>query len=185
MILHYAGGPVDVQSRGTDSPASRALHDHGIDPQHLIDLPGDSTGTGGLAIGQHLLDASVMPDAILCHSDQVAFGVYRALRKARTPHYLASSDTTTSPPPACGSLHWQPSRPTPTTSDASPHRTCSNNSIARRTAHSPPSPNQSSSSETRADATPDPTGAANSTMTPRAAVGHDHLADPSGLRWRA
>ena len=81
--LAYAGGLVDVHSRWDRLDGiQQALSDKGLSTDRLIDLPGDSSGPGGLAIGRRLLDGKVMPDAVVCHSDQVAFGLYRALRQA-------------------------------------------------------------------------------------------------------
>ncbi|HET9649277.1 MAG TPA: LacI family DNA-binding transcriptional regulator [Microlunatus sp.] len=83
--IAYLGGPVNVQSRwDRRAGVEAALHDHGLDADQLFDLPGESSGSGGLAIGQHLIDNNLLPQAIVCHSDQVAFGVYRALRRSHS-----------------------------------------------------------------------------------------------------
>lgn len=82
--LAYLGGPAAVQSRWDRlDGVRRALTEHGADRDALTDLPGLSNGEGGLATAGQLLEAGALPDALICHSDLVAFGAFRALRRAR------------------------------------------------------------------------------------------------------
>lgn len=94
--IAYAGGPIDVHSRWDRlAGVQKALEDIGFDAEQLSDLPGDSTGAGGLIIGRRLLESEAMPEAVICHSDQVAFGLYRALRQAgrrRLPRVIGYDD---------------------------------------------------------------------------------------------
>ncbi|TQJ41189.1 LacI family transcriptional regulator [Arthrobacter sp. SLBN-112] len=59
-----------------------ALADAGMDPALLVEVESPTNGEGGLQAGQALLERGVLPEAIICQSDGVAFGVYRALRIA-------------------------------------------------------------------------------------------------------
>lgn len=59
-----------------------ALAEAGIDNGQFTQLESPSTGEGGLRAGNQLLERGQLPDAIICQSDGVAFGVYRALRIA-------------------------------------------------------------------------------------------------------
>ncbi|WP_035748990.1 LacI family DNA-binding transcriptional regulator [Arthrobacter sp. 35W] len=78
----YLGGPVKVLSRRDRIAGARgALAEYGLGPDALLDMPGETSGPGGLALGEQLLARpEPLPDAIICHSDSVAFGLYRALR---------------------------------------------------------------------------------------------------------
>lgn len=59
-----------------------ALAEAGADPSQFIEVEGESSGQSGLEAGKHLLDRGELPEAIVCQSDGVAFGLYRALRIA-------------------------------------------------------------------------------------------------------
>lgn len=59
-----------------------ALADAGVEPERLIDIESSSNGEGGLRAGEQLLERGQLPEAIICQSDAVAFGVYRSLRIA-------------------------------------------------------------------------------------------------------
>jgi LacI family transcriptional regulator len=48
-----------------------------------VDIPGPPNGSWGLETARRLLDDGSLPPTIICLNDQVAFGVYRALREAR------------------------------------------------------------------------------------------------------
>lgn len=97
--LAYLGGPAPVQSRWDRlDGVRRALADHGLDPTGIVDLPGESSGDGGLVLAHQILEAGPVPDALVCHSDQVAFGVFRALRQAgctRLPRVVGYDDIPT------------------------------------------------------------------------------------------
>lgn len=75
----YVGGPATMVSRHNRRQGI-LLALHGTGSEELRDVPGGSTGAAGVLIGKQLLAAGPLPDAIICHSDSVAFGVYRALR---------------------------------------------------------------------------------------------------------
>lgn len=79
--LAYLGGLPAILSR-TDrtNGVKDALLRHGLDVSALIDMPGEVSGAGGLDLGQRLIASGPLPDGIICHSDSVAFGLYRALR---------------------------------------------------------------------------------------------------------
>lgn len=47
----------------------------------VADIPGPPRGSWGREIARELIAAGELPDAIICHNDLVAFGVYRALRE--------------------------------------------------------------------------------------------------------
>jgi LacI family transcriptional regulator len=82
--LAYLGGPAAVQSRWDRLDGVRkALDERGRDYGMVVaDQPGDSSGAGGLSTADQLLRAGPLPDALICHSDLVAFGAFRALRRA-------------------------------------------------------------------------------------------------------
>ncbi|PSK99789.1 LacI family transcriptional regulator [Haloactinopolyspora alba] len=49
---------------------------------HLVaDVPGPMTALSGQELAEHLLSVEPFPDGVLCHHDQTAFGLMRALRK--------------------------------------------------------------------------------------------------------
>jgi len=80
----YVGGPAQMRSRAQRIEGMRsALTEHGVPPSSVVDLPSPSTGQGGLWAGERLLERGGLPEAIVCHSDSVAFGLYRALRMRR------------------------------------------------------------------------------------------------------
>lgn len=97
--LAYLGGPTAVQSRWDRLDGVRkALTEHGLDPTSIIDLPGESSGDGGLTTGYQLLETGHLPDALVCHSDQVAFGAFRAFRHSgctRLPRIVGYDDIPT------------------------------------------------------------------------------------------
>lgn len=62
-----------------------AVRDAGLGDAAVTDIPGDATGESVLTAGERLLAAGPLPDGIICHSDSVAFGFYRALRKHGVP----------------------------------------------------------------------------------------------------
>jgi LacI family transcriptional regulator len=77
----YVGGPLKVLSRRDRiNGVLSALAGHSLGPEALVDMPGETSGQGGLLLGEELLASGELPDAIICHSDSVAFGLYRALR---------------------------------------------------------------------------------------------------------
>lgn len=59
-----------------------ALREAGLEPDRFTEIESASNGAGGLEAGKRLLQARQLPEAIICQSDGVAFGVYRALREA-------------------------------------------------------------------------------------------------------
>ncbi|WP_158920499.1 LacI family DNA-binding transcriptional regulator [Streptomyces sp. NBRC 109706] len=80
--LAYLGGPAWMLSRHERlSGVRRAAESSGGQVEELIDLPSETSGGGGLAAGRELLDRGELPDGVVCHSDSVAFGLYRALRE--------------------------------------------------------------------------------------------------------
>ena len=59
-----------------------ALTEAGVDLRQFMDVEAPSSGAGGVHAGDLLLERGRLPEAIVCQSDGVAFGVYRALRVA-------------------------------------------------------------------------------------------------------
>lgn len=59
-----------------------ALTEAGEDPSKIVDVESPTTGAGGVQAGEQLLSRGELPEAIVCQSDSVAFGLYRALRIA-------------------------------------------------------------------------------------------------------
>ncbi|MFH8248996.1 LacI family DNA-binding transcriptional regulator [Microbacterium sp. B2969] len=77
----YLGGASTVQSRADRRAGlAEAMSAAGLDTASVIDITSETSGRGGLRAAEQMLTQHDMPDAIMCHSDSVAFGVYRALR---------------------------------------------------------------------------------------------------------
>jgi LacI family transcriptional regulator len=79
--LAYLGGPAWMLSRHERLAGVRRAVLAAGHSDELIDLPGETSGGGGLTAGRELLDRGDLPDGVVCHSDSVAFGLYRALRE--------------------------------------------------------------------------------------------------------
>lgn len=79
--IAYLGGLPAILSRADRTKGVReALKRNGLDVSSLIDIPGAVNSVSGLDLGQRLIEAGPLPDGIICHSDSIAFGLYRALR---------------------------------------------------------------------------------------------------------
>ncbi|WP_280238122.1 LacI family DNA-binding transcriptional regulator [Nocardia abscessus] len=79
----YLGGPTDSVARRDHLAGARAAAErHNISPERLIDITSPTTARGGLAAGRQLLAGESACDGIICHSDDIALGVYRALHDA-------------------------------------------------------------------------------------------------------
>lgn len=77
----YLGGSLAIHNRTERRRGMQdALAAAGIPTTALVDLPSGRGSQDGLRVGLELIDTHPLPDAILCHSDNIAFGVYRALR---------------------------------------------------------------------------------------------------------
>jgi len=84
--LAYLGGRDIVLSRRDRLNGVRAAaRAAGLGADAITDVPGDATGESGLEAGERLLSSGALPDGVICHSDSVAFGFYRALRKHGVP----------------------------------------------------------------------------------------------------
>ncbi|MDT0269718.1 LacI family DNA-binding transcriptional regulator [Streptomyces sp. DSM 44915] len=79
--LAYLGGPAWMLSRHERLAGVRRAMAAAGRAEEPIDLPSETSGGGGLAAGRELLDRGEVPDGVVCHSDSVAFGLYRALRE--------------------------------------------------------------------------------------------------------
>jgi LacI family transcriptional regulator len=79
-IAYLGGLPAIISRADRTSGVKDALTRHGLNPASLIDMPGAVSGTSGLELGHRLIDSGPLPDGIICHSDSIAFGLYRALR---------------------------------------------------------------------------------------------------------
>lgn len=62
------------------SGVRKAMVAHGLDPAGIRDIPSTTSGAGGLWAGERLMEFGELPDGIVCHTDTVATGIYRALR---------------------------------------------------------------------------------------------------------
>ncbi|MEV6320691.1 LacI family DNA-binding transcriptional regulator [Nocardia sp. NPDC051787] len=79
----YLGGPTDSVARRDHLAGARAAAErHGLALERLIDITSPTTARGGLAAGRQLLANQPAFDGIICHSDDIALGVYRALHDA-------------------------------------------------------------------------------------------------------
>lgn len=83
--LAYLGGIVGGAAR-TDriAGARNALRDANM-PDNLRAYASVTTSTGGLIAGRDLIASGEMPDGVICQSDAVAFGFYRAIAEAGVP----------------------------------------------------------------------------------------------------
>lgn len=71
-----------------------------------VDIPGPPRGSWGLETALDLLARNALPDAIVCHNDLVAFGVYRALRQ--TAPELSSAIHVVSYDDVAAASLWEP-----------------------------------------------------------------------------
>jgi LacI family transcriptional regulator len=80
----FVGGPDNVVSRSDRfAGVQAALRTAGIDETSLASLTTPTTSAGGVEAGEQLLaSAAPLPEGIVCHSDTVAMGLYRALHRA-------------------------------------------------------------------------------------------------------
>jgi LacI family transcriptional regulator, galactose operon repressor len=81
--IAYLGGREDAIARrdrilGLQATAKQ----HGLARTHLTYIASPTTARGGLAAARELLGSRAPVDGIVCHSDDVALGVYRALHDA-------------------------------------------------------------------------------------------------------
>lgn len=77
----YVGGRSTVRSRiDRMTGVGQVMAAHGMRPAELVDVPSETTGAGGFEAAERIISEGDVPEAILCHSDNVAFGVLRALR---------------------------------------------------------------------------------------------------------
>lgn len=77
----YVGGSTAIHNRlDRRRGMLDALEHADVEPSRFIDLPIENSREDVVQAGLQMLDDHALPDAILCHSDNVAFGVYRALR---------------------------------------------------------------------------------------------------------
>lgn len=81
--LAYLGGRADAVARRDRIAGLHASADeHGIPRAQLRYFTSPTSARGGLAAARELLAGEMKFDGILCHSDAVALGVYRALHDA-------------------------------------------------------------------------------------------------------
>lgn len=79
----YLGGPAGAPAQHDHLIGVRAAAErHGVAPERLLTIPAPTTARGGLEAGRRLLATEPGCDGIICHSDDVALGVYRALHDA-------------------------------------------------------------------------------------------------------
>lgn len=80
----FVGGSRDSITRGERCAGySKALRDHGIQPAEGLDLPGETTMSGGFQIIRGILASPNHPTAAVCYNDVVAFGVILGLWASR------------------------------------------------------------------------------------------------------
>lgn len=86
LILHgarrvaYVGGlPTLHPRKDRVAGAQHALAKAG--GELVLDIPGPPRGAWGRDIARQIVSGGDLPDALICHNDLVAFGVYRTLRE--------------------------------------------------------------------------------------------------------
>lgn len=101
----YLGGVTNSSTRADRmSGLASGLAAGGVQFDPALAFNGANELTGGVAAAQRMLDAGVLPDAIVCHSDATAIGAVTELRRrgltpVRTSRSPAST-TCRSPPPS-------------------------------------------------------------------------------------
>lgn len=87
-VAYVGGFEILRPRRDRVAGARRALAKGGA--ELVADIPGPPRGSWGREVARELIAAGELPDAIICHNDLVAFGVYRALREKGLgdPHEL-------------------------------------------------------------------------------------------------
>lgn len=89
--IAFLGGFAELGPRGERVRGTRqVLEESGVAADLVVDIPGPPNGAFGLETARRLIDEGVSLDGIICHNDQVAFGVYRALRELQPPTYQAA-----------------------------------------------------------------------------------------------
>lgn len=77
----YLGGHNEIGPRqGRYAAAVSVMAKHGV--PITMDVTGQPTGDLGLSVARRALRDGGLPSGLICQNDQVAFGVYRALREA-------------------------------------------------------------------------------------------------------
>lgn len=78
----YLGGFDQLGPRHDRVAGVRQALDESDGPAEFeVNLPGAPTSEWGLVVGRKLMQREHLPDGIVCHTDQVAFGFLRALRE--------------------------------------------------------------------------------------------------------
>ncbi|NED99491.1 LacI family DNA-binding transcriptional regulator [Phytoactinopolyspora halotolerans] len=79
--LAYFGGPEHGVAR-IDRVAAMAalLAENGLEPEPSWTVPSRVSSSEGYAMARKLLEHGPPPEAVICHSDAIAFGLMRALR---------------------------------------------------------------------------------------------------------
>lgn len=79
----YFGGAGEGSAR-TDRLAgmTEALAEAGLDLDPSWTVPSEVSSTDGYAVAREVMATSTPPDAVVCHSDAIAFGLMRALRES-------------------------------------------------------------------------------------------------------
>lgn len=80
--IAYVGGPGFATARKDRLAGARQAIGGETSDATIVDVPAATTGAGGLEAGRRALLDYPDIDAVLCHSDAVAFGVLRAIREA-------------------------------------------------------------------------------------------------------
>ncbi|TQM63762.1 LacI family DNA-binding transcriptional regulator [Humibacillus xanthopallidus] len=81
--IHYLGGIEGILSRRDRiRGVGAAMAEAGLPASALTRSVWEVSGQGGLAGGRALLDGESLPDGVICHSDSIAMGLYRALYDA-------------------------------------------------------------------------------------------------------
>jgi LacI family transcriptional regulator len=85
--IAYLGGREDaIARRNRILGLQAAANHHGLADTHLTYITAPTTARGGLAAARELLNSRTSLDGVMCHSDDVALGVYRALHDAGKAH---------------------------------------------------------------------------------------------------
>lgn len=81
--LAYFGGVQEASARADRlAGMTEAVEESGLDLDTTWTVPTEVSSTDGYAVARRLVTESAPPEAIVCHSDAVAFGLMRAFREA-------------------------------------------------------------------------------------------------------
>ncbi len=86
----YLGGPRGAGPREDRLSSVRAVAARHPDVEVVADFPGVTNVAGGVELAERLLASGLEFDAVVCHSDVVAFALFAALRQVGREHDVAA-----------------------------------------------------------------------------------------------